>query len=156
MVVTSAAVTSALPMVREAQNAPLPHTNLTLDGPSDVKAGDTFDVTVSLQGDPGARRLRAQVRFDGAALQLVGAEPGDVVPTSLNPRVQTLPGGAQLDVTATSAAPFSSAGTLMKLHFKALQARPLTAIAAQLSVVGNDGVSLVSNSPAPLKLVVAK
>jgi general secretion pathway protein D len=156
MVVTSAAVTSALPMVREAQNAPLPHTNLTLDGPSDVKAGDTFDVTVSLQGDPGARRLRAQVRFDGAALQLVGAEPGDVVPSSLNPRVQTLSGGAQLDVTATSDAPFSSGGTLMKLHFKALQARPLTAIAAQLSVVGNDGVSLVSNSPAPLKLVVAK
>ena len=75
MVVTAAAVTSAAPMVREAQNGPTPHTNLTLDGPSDVKAGDTFDVTVNLQGDPGARRLRAQVRFDGVALQLVGAEP---------------------------------------------------------------------------------
>ena len=82
--------------------------------------------------------------------------PGDVVPSSLNPRVQVLPGGAQLDVTATSDAPFSSGGTLMKLHFKALQARPLTAIAAQLSVVGNDGVNLVSTAPAPLRLVVAK
>jgi hypothetical protein len=154
MVVTAAAVTSALPMARDA-NGPTPHTNLTLEGPTDVKAGDTFDVTVSLQGDPGARRLRAQVRFDGVALQLVGADPGGVVPSSLNPRVQVLSGGAQLDVTATSDAPFASNGTLMKLHFKALQARPLTAIAAQLSVVGSDGISLVSNSPAPLKLVVS-
>jgi hypothetical protein len=43
----------------------------------------------------------------------------------------------------------------MTLHFKALQARPLTAIAAQLSVVGGDGINLVSTAPAPLKLVVA-
>jgi general secretion pathway protein D len=151
----AAAVTSAAPMVREAQNGPPPRTNLTIDGPTDVKAGDTFDVSVNLQGDPGARRLRAQVRFDGTALQLVSADAGDVVPGSLNPKVQVLPGGAQLDVQATSAAPFSSSGTLMTLHFKALQARPLTAIAAQLSVVGGDGINLVSTAPAPLKLVVA-
>jgi len=146
---------TGVPLVRAAPTGPPPKASLNLDGPSNVKPGDQFDVSVGLQSDTGANRLRAQVRFDSSTLRLVGADPGDVVPADLNAKVTTVAGGAQLDVTAPGSEPFPTSGTLMTLHFQALQARPMTAVAAQLAVVGADGANLASTVPTPLKLAVA-
>jgi general secretion pathway protein D len=149
-----APVPTGTPLVRVAPTGPVPHPTLTIDGPGSVKPGDEFDVTFNLQTDGALNRVRAQVRFDGATLSLVGAEPGELVPAELQSKVARMPAGAQLDVTASPEKPLIGAGNFMTLHFKALQARATTAIAAQLSVLGADGVPLASSVPAPLALAV--
>src|SRR5438874_8797972 len=44
---------------------------LTMDGPSEVKVGEEFQVTVRLATDQSITHLRSQLRFDSSALQLV-------------------------------------------------------------------------------------
>ena len=143
------------PLVRAAPEGPIAHPTLSFDGPGNVHPGDEFTVSVSMQTDVAANRVRAQVRFDGSTLKLLSAEPGSMVPADLNAKVAMLGGGAQLDITAPSESPFTGSGTLMTLHFKALQARPTTALAGQVSVVGTDGASLSSSAATPLTLAVA-
>ncbi|TLY77605.1 MAG: type II and III secretion system protein, partial [Gammaproteobacteria bacterium] len=55
---------------------------LTMDGPSEVKVGDEFQVTVRLATDQSITHLRSQLRFEGGALQLVSASTGDMVPAA--------------------------------------------------------------------------
>ena len=136
-------------------DGPQPHLTATLAGPSEIKVGDEFTVTLQLQADQNIARVRSQVRFDAAAFQLTGGDAGSVVPSSLDAKVSGRSGGAQLDVTANSDNPISGNGELMVLHFKALQARPQTAFAAQVSVMGGSGAIMASSTPAPLTVSVS-
>jgi general secretion pathway protein D len=135
-------------------DGPAPHPTATLVGPGDVKVGDEFTVTLQLQTDQNIARLRSQVRFDGAAFQLVSGDPGGMVPEAAGAKVIGRAGGAQLDVTASSDAPISGSGDLMVLRFKALQARPQTAFAAQVTVMGGSGAIMGSSTPTPLTFAV--
>src|SRR5205807_1427381 len=68
---------------------------LTMDGPSEVKVGEEFQVTVRLATDQSITHLRSQLRFDSSALQLVSASTGDLVPAAAGaPKVETRGGGA--------------------------------------------------------------
>src|SRR5207253_301558 len=63
---------------------------LTMDGPSEVKVGEEFQVTVRLATDQSITHLRSQLRFDSSALQLVSASTGDLVPAAAGaPKVET-------------------------------------------------------------------
>ena len=137
----------------KADDGPIPHPTATLTGPSQVKVGDEFTVTLQLKTDENIARARAQVRFDSAALQLLGGDPGSMVPSSLAAKVTGRAGGAQLEV-ASGDDPLSGSGDLMVLKFKALQPRPQSAVAAQISVMGATGVIVGSAAPAPLMLVI--
>src|SRR5437016_218093 len=120
---------------------------LTMDGPSEVKVGEEFQVTVRLATDQSITHLRSQLRFDSSALQLVSASTGDLVPAAAGaPKVETRGGGAQLDVTTTSDEPVQGSGSLMVLEFKAVAARPATNIMAMLNVLGGAGAA-VGSSP---------
>src|SRR5437764_252086 len=89
---------------------------LTMDGPSEVKAGDEFQVTVRLATDQSITHLRSQLRFEGGSLQLVSASTGDMVPAAAgSPKVETRGGGAQLDVPTTSDEPVQGSGRLNEL-----------------------------------------
>jgi hypothetical protein len=77
-----------------------------------------------------------------------------MVPDSLGAKVVGRPGGAQIDVTSTDT-PFSGSGDLMVLKLKALQPRPRTAIAAQVSAMGSSGVIVGSATPTPLTIAVS-
>ncbi len=132
----------------------MPHVTGTLAGPGDVKVGDEFTVTLQFQTDQNIARLRSQLRFDGAAFQLLSGDAGGLVPGSAGAKVIGRPGGAQLDVSAPSDAPMSGSGDLMVLRFKALQPRPQTAFAAQITVLGASGAIMASSTPAPLTLAV--
>ena len=55
---------------------------LNLEGPADTKVGDEFQVVLQLSSQQGITRLRSQLRFDAAALQLISATVGDVVPAA--------------------------------------------------------------------------
>jgi general secretion pathway protein D len=136
-----------------ASDGPVPHLTATIAGPSEVKVGDEFSVTVQLQSDQSVAKLRSQVRFDGAAFQLISGDPGAIVPDSAGAKVIGRAGGAQLDVTAAADTPISGTGDLMVLKFKALQARQ-TAFAAQITVMGGSGAIMASSTPTPLTVTV--
>jgi hypothetical protein len=136
-------------------DGPAPHPVATLVGPGDVKVGDEFTVTLQLQTDQSIARLRSQVRYDGAAFQLLSGDAGGIVPSATGAKVSGRAGGAQLDVTTTSDAPISGSGELMVLKFKALQARPKTAFAAQVTAMGASGAIMGSNTPTPLTVSVS-
>ena len=111
-------------------------------------------MTLQLQTDQNIGKIRSQVRYDGAAFQLLSGDPGGMVPGSIGAKVSGRAGGAQLDVTAPADTPISGSGELMVLRFKALQARPKTAFAAQVAVVGGSGAIMGSSTPAPLTVSV--
>ena len=127
---------------------------LTMDGPSEVKVGDEFQVTVRLATDQSITHLRSQLRFEGGSLQLVSASTGDMVPAAAgSPKVETRGGGAQLDVTTTSDEPVQGSGSLMVLQFKAVAARPATII-AMLNVLGGTGAAVGNSTAPPLKIAI--
>ena len=145
---------SEVPSARGADSdGPVPHATASVVGPAEVKVGDEFTVTLQLQTDQKINHVRSQVRFDSNAFQLLGGDPGGMVPASVGAKVIARQGGAQLDVTSSDEA-LSLSGDLMVLKFKALQARPQTAIVAQLSVMGGSGAIVASNTPTPLTISV--
>jgi general secretion pathway protein D len=135
-------------------DGPVPHATATLVGPGEVKVGDEVSVTLQLQTDQAITRLRSQVRYDAAAFQLVAGDPGGLVPSAVGAKVTGRAGGAQLDVMANSDSPISGGGELMVLRFKALQARPMTAFAAQITIMGASGAIMTSATPTPLSVSV--
>ncbi len=136
-------------------DGPAPKLVTTISGPGSVKVGDEFTVTLQMQTDQAVTRARAQMRWDSAAFQLQGGDPGGQVPASSGAKVIGRAGGAQMDVTSSDD-PLSGNGDLIVLKFKALQARPSTAIAAQLSVMGTSGTIVASSTPSPLMISVEK
>jgi general secretion pathway protein D len=145
---------SAVPSARTAEpQGPAPKLTTTVSGPTEVKVGDEFTVTLQVETDQPFNRARAQVRFDGSAFQLLGGDPGGAVPASSNAKVIGRSGGAQMDATPASGDTINS-GDLIVLKLKAVQARPQTAIAAQLSVMGSSGTIIASSTPTPLTISV--
>ncbi|MBV8742881.1 MAG: hypothetical protein JOZ12_13925 [Sinobacteraceae bacterium] len=125
---------------------------LTLNGPTEAKVGDEFQVSVLFSSEQAITRLRSQLRFDATALQLVSADAGDMVPSG-NPAVNVRGGNAQLDVVTTSDTPVQGSGSLMVLRFKAVAPRS-TNIAAMLNVLGGTGAAVGSSSAPPLEVAI--
>jgi general secretion pathway protein D len=136
-------------------DGPVPHLTATLVGPKDIKVGDEFTVTLQLQTDQNLNKTRSQLRFDAAAFQVLSGDPGSMVPGSAGAKVIGRSGGAQLDVTVPSGESMSGSGDFMVIRFKALQARPQTAFAAQVTVVGASGAILANSTPTPLTVAVS-
>jgi general secretion pathway protein D len=151
----SAAAAPAPPSVPAPVSAPAARPALTLEGPSNARIGEEFDVAVHLSTEQAITRLRSQVRYDSTVLELVSATAGDVVPTAAgSPTVNTHPGGAQLEIITTPDDPVHGDGGVMTLHFKALKARPTTNVAAMLSVLGAAGAAVGSSSAQPLVIAI--
>jgi general secretion pathway protein D len=128
---------------------------VTIEGPETAKVGDEVSVSVKLASSSALGRIRTQVGFDAVALQLISAEPGDLAPSGETPKVETRPGGVQLELAGSEGAPVSGSGTLVKMRFRVVAARPI-AIATQVVMVGEDGVAVAATQATPLKIAVAK
>jgi hypothetical protein len=119
--------------------------------------GDQFRVTVRLATDQTITHLRTQLRFDSSALQLLTAEPGDMVPAAAgSPKVETHGGGAQLDIKTTADSPVQGNGSLMVLEFKALAARPASDVQAMANVLGGTGAATGNAAAPPLKIAITQ
>ena len=128
---------------------------VSVEGPASAKVGEEFDVRVQLSTQEPITHLRAQLRFDSSALQLLTAVTGDSVPAGAGgPTVSTRGAGAQLDVSTTSDDPVQGTGTLMTARFKALAPRQSTNVAAMLNVLGDAGAAVGSSSASPLQLAI--
>jgi general secretion pathway protein D len=129
---------------------------VTIEGPETAKVGEEISVSVKLASSSALGRIRTQVAFDAATLQLVSAEPGDLAPSGEKPKVDTKPGGVQLELSAGEGAPVSGTGSLIDLRFRMVGARPETSIATQVVLIGEDGVAVAATQATPLRITVAK
>jgi general secretion pathway protein D len=127
---------------------------VTLEGPDTAKLGDEISVAVKLSSGEPLGRVRAQVRFDAAALQLLSAEPGDLAPSGEAPKVNSRPGGVQLDLAGSAEAPVAGGGSLVNMRFRVVAPRPSVAIDTQVVMVGEDGVATAATAATPLKITV--
>jgi general secretion pathway protein D len=145
---------SEVPSARPSEpEGPAPKVNSRLTGPAELKVGDEFSVSLQLDADQPLKRVRAQVRWDSNAFQLQGGDAGSSVPPASGAKVIGRPGGAQLDIV-TPDDPLPAKAEIMVLKFKALQARPNTAVAAQVSIMGGSGAIVTSSTPGPLGISV--
>ena len=117
--------------------------------------GDEIAVSVRLASTSALGRIRTQVGFDAAALQLVSAEPGDLAPSGEAPKLDTRPGGVQLELAGSEGAPVSGGGTLVNLRFRVVLARPAVAVTTQVVLIGEDGVAVAATQATPLQIAVA-
>ena len=127
---------------------------VTIEGPDTAKIGDEISVTVRLASTAALGRVRTQVGFDATALQLVSAEPGDLAPSSEAAKMETKPGGVQLEI-AGEGTPVSGSGTLINMRFRVVAPRPAIMIPTQVVLVGEDGVAVAATQATPLKIAVA-
>lgn len=129
---------------------------VSIEGPDSAKVGDEINVAVRLASGTAPGRLRAQVRFDATALQLLSAEPGDLAPSGEAPKVDSKPGGVQLELVGSSDSPVGTAGSIVNLKFRAVAARPNSTIATQVVLVGENGAAMAATPATPLKLAIAQ
>ncbi len=136
----------------KAEGAPDDKPKVTMEGPDTAKVGDEIGVSVKLASKSLLGRIRTQVAFDAAALQLVSAEPGDLAPSGETPKVDLKPGGAQVEFGGGESA---GGGTLIDLRFRLVAPRPAT-ITTQVVLVGEDGVAVAATQATPLTIAVAR
>lgn len=129
---------------------------VTLEGPDSAKVGDEIGVSVKLDTGRPLGRVRAQVRFDSTALQLISAQPGDLAPSGDAPKIDTRPGGVQLELAGSTEAPVSGAGSIVDMRFRVVAARSPLSIATQVVLLGEDGVAVAATAATPLKIAVSK
>jgi hypothetical protein len=129
------------------------------EGPTQVRVGQDFTVTLALATDEPLVRLRSQARYNPAVLNLVDAEVGAVVPNALQaasaPRINARVGNVQLMVVASKDTPVQGAGNLLVLHFRALAASDATPIALQFAATGTDARDAGAAVPRPLAVTVS-
>jgi hypothetical protein len=130
---------------------------VTLEGPDTAKLGEEISVAVKLSSGEPLGRVRAQVRFDASALQLLSAEPGDLAPAGEAPKVNSRPGGVQLELAGSAEAPVSGGGgSIVNMRFRVVAPRPSVSIDSQVVLVGEDGVAAAATAATPLKIAVTQ
>ncbi len=120
--------------------------------------GQEFDVAVTFAGGSALKQVRAQLRYDPAALQLVSADAGDVIPSDIRgttlPRINQIAGVVQFVANASADAPMQADGSLLVLHFKALTPSATTKISLQWGALAANGMNIPPTQPPPLTIVV--
>ena len=132
---------------------------LAWDGPGQVAVGSDFQVALRIDSAAELSSVRAQVRYDQAALELVGVTAGDFLPAAIReaaaPSVQDRAGRIQLDTGSMGDETASGSGSLLVLNFKALTPRPGTMVAVQqFAAQGIDELSVPVMAPRPFVTVI--
>ncbi len=146
----------------DAASAPPPaRLELTWDGPGQVSVGQTFSVGLQISSETELNTLRAQLRYDQAALELTNIEVGGFIPSGLRgtvtTEIQERAGRARIELGNADKTPMSGAGRLVTLNFKALTARPSSMIGVQqFASTGMDGLAVPVIAPTPFSFVIAQ
>jgi general secretion pathway protein D len=129
---------------------------MTIDGPPQVKTGDTVTVSLSMSADQPVASASSLVGFDATRLQFVGVTEGDFLkqggaPTSFSSRVS--PGQVQLADSVQGGLGAASTGTYAVLSFKALApASPTSIKVTPGAVVGLTGAPITLATPSAYTL----
>ncbi|WP_304990829.1 secretin N-terminal domain-containing protein [Burkholderia plantarii] len=129
---------------------------MTIDGPPQVKTGDSVTVSLSMSADQPVASASSIVGFDATRLQFVGVTEGDFLkqggaPTSFSSRVS--PGQVQLADSVQGGMGGAATGTYAVLSFKALAPASQTSIKITPgSVVGLTGAPITFAPPSAFTL----
>lgn len=131
---------------------------LSMVGPKEVKAGETFTVHVNVKADTPLRGMPLTLQYSPQTLQAVDAEEGsfftqDGATASGSKTLEQAKGLATMAVLRTGAAGVKGEGTMMSFKFKALAAgageiRMLSAKAVSATPIETQAL------PAPLRITV--
>jgi hypothetical protein len=101
--------------------------------------------------------LRAQLRYDQAALELVTAQSGDLLPNDVAPPVvEPRAARVRFDVASLGDSGVVGSGNLMRLRFRALAPRPSTMVSVQQFAASDvEGLALPVMAPRPFVIVVS-
>ncbi len=120
-----------------------------------AKAGDEIKVAVRLASGTAAGKLRAQVRFDASALQLLSAEAGSIAASGDSPKLDIHPGAVQLELAGSNEAPLGTNGSIVDLRFRAVTPRPGVVVSTQVVMVGEGNVAMAATPGTSLKIAIA-
>ena len=138
--------------------APFQQVVVSMVGPKEVKAGDTFTVHVNVKADTPLRGMPLTLQFSPQTLQVLDADEGaffsqDGASASASKTLEQAKGIAKMAVLRTSAAGVKGEGTMMSFKFKALAAG-----AGEIRVLSAKAVSATpidaQTLPAPLRMTV--
>lgn len=133
--------------------------SLKWQSPSSVRAGDTFEVQLTMQSDQPVTSIPMTVSYDNKVLQIVHVAEGIFLKqggakTSFTTKVDPT-GQIQLVSTRTGDGGATSAGSVATLVFRALAPADATGIQVRaLSPAGLNGKPVTPVTPAPLTLQV--
>ena len=117
-------------------------TEVRVTGPEAAPgAGDSFDLTLELRGNPGCCLIDVQLDFPADAVQCTGIDEGPVLQEMLSVTNPAAPGGAV--VTGIRASLLHKDGVIAVLHFTALRELDGTEFTLRELTVGDfDGAPL--------------
>jgi general secretion pathway protein D len=139
-----------------AAPAPDAPPKITIEGPDTAKAGDEIKVAVRLASGTAPGKLRAQVRFDASALQLLSAEPGSIAASGESPKLDIRPGGVQLELEGNSDTPLGANGSIVDLRFRAVTPRPNVLVSTQVVMLGEGNVAMAATPGTALKIAISQ
>jgi hypothetical protein len=122
---------------------------LRWEGPQRVKAGGTFDVTLSLASPEALRASPLQLAFDAKVLEPVAVRGGGFFGPGGSFGYRVNPEGSII-VTASGTGESGAAGELVTVTFKPLQAAAATEI--RISTVGLQGLTGIPVPVEPLSV----
>lgn len=151
------------PMMVPQQNAEPtaatgPQVTISMVGPQEVKAGETFTVHVNVKAFTALRGMPLKLQFSPQALQVIDADEGafftqDGVTASASKSLEQAKGLASMAVLRTGVAGVKGEGTMMSFKFKALAAGP-----AEIRMLSAKSISSTPIDaeilPAPLRVIV--
>jgi general secretion pathway protein D len=134
---------------------------MSVQGPQQVKVGDSVTVTVMMQADQPVTIVPANVTFDSATLQFTGATEGDFLkqggaPTSFTSRAGQS-GQVSLSDSTSGGTGGTASATFAVLTFRAIAAASQTSIQVQPgpgAMLGLTGLPVTAVPPTPLTLTV--
>ncbi|PMQ17127.1 Type IV pilus biogenesis and competence protein PilQ [Janthinobacterium sp. AD80] len=147
-----------LPQDGGAPAAATPQVAVSLVGPQEVKAGDTFTVHVNVKAATALRGMPLKLQFSPQNLQVVDVDEGafftqDGATASASKSMEQGKGLASMAILRTGAAGVKGEGTMMSFKFKALAAG-----SAEIRVLSAKSISSTpidaETLPAPLRVMV--
>ena len=125
---------------------------LQWSGPSQVKAGETFVVTLDLKTDQPLRGAPLQLAYSKERLELLSIDEGELfkqggAQTSFTKAIDAVAGRASAGVLRNQATGATGQGNVLTLRLKALSAGP-----AELSVIGVEPIGLAGPVAKPAAL----
>jgi general secretion pathway protein D len=125
---------------------------MAVQGPPQVKVGDSVSVALTMQADQPVTSVSSNVSFDSTKLQFIGVTEGDFLkqggsPTSFSNRLAQ-GGHLVLSDSVQGGSGASSPGTFAVLSFKALAATSQTSVQIQPgSIIGVSGTPITMTPP---------
>ena len=140
--------------------APADASVVTWQGPSEVKAGEQFELMMNLKSPEDLAALTFQLKYDPSALELVSVDEGDLSienaqASSFKREIDAAAGKLRVDLVPPSGGSLRGEGSIALVTFKAISANAKSPLAmSSLLLTGKSGKPLPASLPGPYPLTL--